>query len=356
MLLTLGVVAFATEASAASSPSASGGRSSQASSVRAPSASTSSAPSASSSATGSASPRSGSASSRLWSPKRSGESDQAFFQRAGREVAQKTSTGTPGQLSPRGQAALARLARGAGYNSVRSVVTSGGVVGSSSGNSYVTYYRSGFTQANMVHRAPTGGSASTTTSSASAGASAPPPVHADPALEKSLRAHLGQTEAGRRALSQLDSAGISIRFRSGGGTSNDASSKSIILDKTMANGKDKPMSWLGVSVVHEASHAADDHRGQTPSTVSPLGARYGAAKSQMAVTNDLRKQLIAERKAYVTKQVAGEARAMTAEVRDRREHESKGTDFHRLDRTLANAYDKGHDGVYNAAGVTPPKD
>jgi hypothetical protein len=292
--------------------------------------------------------------SRLYAPKRAGESDQAFFQRAARELGQKA-TGSNGQLSPSGRAALDRLARGAGYNAVRGVVTSGGVVGSASGNSYVTYYRSGWDQANLTPRAPAPANNGASAASSNARASAPPPgARKDPALEKSVRAMLAQSDAGRRALGQLRAAGISIRFRQGGGTFNDAASRSIVVDTKMGNGQDKPTSWLAVSTAHEASHSWDDKTKQTPSTVSPTAAQYGAGNNQWRVPMQVWKELHAERQNYVTRQVAGEARAMTAEVRVRRELEQKNVDFHRLDNKLLDAYNQGHDGVYRAAGVKPP--
>jgi len=284
---------------------------------------------------------------RLYAPKQQGESDQAFFQRAAREIGSRTGPG--GQLTPESRAALARLAQGAGYNAIRSVVTGGGVVGSASGNSYVTYYKEGFTQANIVGtRAP---------AAPSTGASSKPadaPGRSDPALEKSVRDLLSQSPTGRQALARLDAAGVSIRFREGGGTMNHAASRSVVLDTKMGNGADKPVAWLAVSTAHESSHAWDDKRKQTPSTVSPIGARYSEAKSQMAVTPELRKEVLAERRNYVTRQVAGEARSMTTEVRVRRELEAKGVDFHRLDDKLGSTYGKAHDAVYKAAGVKPP--
>lgn len=290
----------------------------------------------------------GTSTSRLYAPKQSGESNQRFFQRAAREIGQKAGPG--GQLSGDQRSALGRLARGAGYNSIRSVVERGGVKGSASGNSYVAYYRSGWNAANLVQRGPTG-------SLRGNGRLAPSPGYHDPKLEGHVRAMLAASPTGKQALARMDAAGVTIRFQNGGGTYNHAGSKSVVVDRKMMNGQNKPLSWLAVSVAHEASHAFDDNRKQTPSTVSTVGGKFSDAKAAgRPISNALAKELVADRNNYVTKQVAGEARGMTTEVRVRRELEAKGINFQGLNTNLRDAYNKGHDRVYRAAGVTPPKD
>lgn len=283
-------------------------------------------------------------SSRLYAPKRGNESDQRFFVRASREIGSKAS-------SPEGRAALDRLARGAGYNAIRSVVERGGVRGSASGNSYVTYYRTGWNQANLTARTP-----STSTNTTDRAKAPAPPGRRNTRLEQSVRAMMAQTKDGQAYLSKLDATGVQVRFQKGGGTYNDATTRSLVVDRKLGDGH-KPLSWLSVSVRHEASHAWDDHTGQTPKTVSPLGAQLSQLKAAgKPIPRTLVTALARERDQYVTRQVAGEARGMSGEVRLRRQLEAKGVDFHGLDRTLIDAYNKAHDRVYRAAGVTPPKD
>src|SRR5690349_15042635 len=83
----------------------------------------------------------------LYDPKQPGETSQAFFERAAKEVRARA-TVAPGKLSPQGDAALNRLANAAGMRAVRTMVVGGGVQGSQSGNGYVTYYRDGWNSAN----------------------------------------------------------------------------------------------------------------------------------------------------------------------------------------------------------------
>lgn len=286
-------------------------------------------------------------SSRLYAPKQANESDEAFFTRAASELTRTAATGSSGELTSHGHAALERLARGAGHNAIRNVVTSGGVVGSVSGNDYPTFYREGWNSANLNRPA----AAATTSGPAKSAGPAGEPNHA---LEHDLRALLSKSESGRQALAHLERTGASIRFRSGGGTSNDAANKALVIDTKMADGSQKPVSWLAVSTVHEVSHAWDDHTKQTPSTVSPIGDTYAEATRTGQVTPELDHRVERVRQNYVTRQIAGEARAMTAEVRARRELEAGGTDFVKLNGKLLEAYNRGYEGVYHSAGMKPP--
>ena len=290
--------------------------------------------------------------SPLFAPKRPEEAPDAFFSRAAHEVA-KTSTVHPGQLTPTGREAVESLARAAGYDAIRNVVVGGGVVGSQSGNSYVLYYRNGWTDANLHSAAP-----SKATEAAPPKATEPPPpppaARRDPALESEIRTMLAKTPDGRRALEQLDHAKTTILFRDGGGTSNNGDQHELYVDVKMNDGSRKPTSWLALSVAHEASHAYDDATGATPRTVSPLHDEYAAKKATTTVPMTLRISLVKERADYVDRQVAGEARAMTTETRLRRDLEAQGVDFQKLTTNLLDPYNQAVATVYAAAGVTAP--
>ena len=277
--------------------------------------------------------------SPLFAPKRPAETPDSFFTRAAREVARGATTRT-GQLSPQGREAVDELARAAGYHAIRNVVVGGGVVGSQSGNGYVHYYRNGWNEANLPVKAE-----------APIPFAPAPPARRNPALESEVRAMLAKTPDGRRALDQLEHSKTTILFREGGGTSNNGDQHELYIDVKMKDGGNKPLSWLALSVAHEASHAYDDATGATPRTLSALHDEYAEKRAQTAVPTTLRIALVKDRADYVDGQVAGEARAMTSETRLRRDLEAQGVDFAGLNTTLLDPYNQAIAKVYAAAGL-----
>ena len=230
------------------------------------------------------------------------------------------------------------------------MVVGGGVVGSQSGNSYVLYYRNGWNDANLHAAAP----APKKIDAPAAPPPAVPAAHRDAALESEVRTMLGRTPDGRQALEHLDHAKTTILFREGGGTSNNGDQHELYVDTKMMDGRAKPVSWLALSVAHEASHAHDDATGATPRTISALRDEYAQKKAETNVPQTLRVALVADRADYVDRQVAGEARAMTTETRLRHDLEAQGVDFQGLNTKLLDPYNQAYAKVYAAAGVAAP--
>jgi hypothetical protein len=228
---------------------------------------------------------------------------------------------------------------------VRQVIVAGGVRGSRSGNSYVSYYRQGWNAANRVDH----GVAPRTQPGPMSKASTPTPApEAKPnrELEQRVRAELMKSgEDGQHVVRLLDRMGLQIRFRESGGTVYDSPSRVVYVATKKATSDPKPISWLAASVAHEVTHARDAERGRTPPTVSPHYRDYAAARANGRVPTTLSRAMVEDRRSYVRGQIDGEARAMSREARVLRGLEKRGVPLEDLKRTILDTYSAAHDEV-----------
>lgn len=252
--------------------------------------------------------------------------------------------------------AVQRMAHRQGQRAVRDMVVQGGVKGSSSGNDYVSYYREGWNRANFPRKPNATQPKAAATPAPSAPLGKDYRLRSNPKLESHIRHTLAQSgPEGRQVVRQLDELGIKILFRRKGGTVNASAQNAIHVETHKAlTGEKKPIAWLAASVTHEVSHAVDDRQGRTPPTVSPRFEEYREARRKGAVTPELRRAMVAERRAYVNGQVNGEARAMSREASVLRRLEQRGAKLEDLNRTVLNTYGNAYDRATKPPAAATP--